>query len=71
MQINGIRIFESPVALFFMRLMPSLTNIVPEKNEITKMKIMQVFLDMEEDENFLLRSYRLQSTQKILHFRQK
>ena len=42
---------ESPDAMFCKSLIPSLTKITPKKNKIAKIEIMQVFLDMEEDEN--------------------
>ena len=43
--------FDSPHALFCKSLIPFLINLTPKKNKITKSKIMQIFLDMEEDEN--------------------
>ena len=43
--------FEGPDAMFCKSLIPSLTNLTPKNNKIAKIKIMQVFLDMEEDEN--------------------
>ena len=43
--------FDSPHALFCKSLIPFLIKLTPKKNKITKSKIVQIFLDMEEDEN--------------------